>query len=280
MCFTAIIINRNGEKLGALGWGVLMNTLHYAYSNPHGFAIRVDDKVVMRTLDIDKYKNFIINSRSEIEDSMLVHVHYRYATSGRIDENNIHLWKVGRYYASHNGSIPGYGNMEISDSLSWFLENEEDIEKEDLDALANSSSEAWGVFLLSKEDMSKLMIGSAGKPIQVQLLDDVIILSSAKVDYKPSLTTTEVIDIYGFSFTIKKKIASLPKPKRILKTTIENEWRLIDLVEKKLLKKAIVHRSYVYSYSYYTLPYSYSYDDDCKGNNCKVKRISWGDDDE
>ena len=285
MCYTAIIISLK-DQLGALGWGVLMNTIRFTSTNPHGFGIRVDD-IVLRTLDVDEFKNFVLNNRSKIENSKLIHLHYRFATSGKINTDNVHLWEIGGYYVSHNGSINGYGNTEVSDSLEWFTENEENIEKEDLDALANSSSRgAWGVFLLSKKDLSKIIVGSVGKQLQVFLLDDILVLSSATLDYRSAIMKIDTIDVYGFSFTITRKITSLPKPKKILKTDILNEWRLIDLAEKKLLKKATVQKSYTYNtynttvYSY-TLPYTYSYDDN--DDNCKItriNRISWGDYDE
>jgi hypothetical protein len=74
--------------------------------NKHGFSFHAvvgEDDVVLRSLDAKKYLSELKNIMEK--SPRLLHVHLRLASAGAVNEENIHMWKIGRYYISHNGSV-------------------------------------------------------------------------------------------------------------------------------------------------------------------------------
>ena len=73
--------------------------------NKDGYGILKDDKL-LRTLDKDEALKFI----NEKEPCKIMHCHFRMATSGKISQENVHLWKFDNVYFSHNGYVREYSN--------------------------------------------------------------------------------------------------------------------------------------------------------------------------
>jgi len=63
----------------------------------------------VRTLDIDEFKllfNRVLSQRP-------LAVHFRYASVGVISVENVHGWRIGDYYITHNGSVWAYINEKV-----------------------------------------------------------------------------------------------------------------------------------------------------------------------
>jgi len=102
----------------------------YNADNKDGFALLTEDNKTFRTLDFKKYLNKIDNLKPQ-----KVVLHLRKATTGSINEGNIHLWKVGNYIIAHNGQVMRYKwrdslkDEDKTDSLEFFEENQEYFER-------------------------------------------------------------------------------------------------------------------------------------------------------
>lgn len=91
--------------------------------NSDGFFIKTPEGE-LRTID-DRIANPTIQ-QVNLDDLML---HFRFATAGKITENNVHGWEIGDWKFLHNGHVSGYTinhinqnirEREDSDSLSFF----------------------------------------------------------------------------------------------------------------------------------------------------------------
>lgn len=247
MCFTQILL---GERLGKIGFGVLLNSFaQFSENNPDGYAIRVADKVY-KTLSASELLSYILDHRKLIENSQLVHLHFRNATTGGVSVENCHLWEIAGYYCAHNGTVMGqkYNNGTEVDSYIWFREHEEAIRTENIEKLAEGSFKGWGVFTLSSKQGDKVIVGSVNKPVIIQVFDSVLSLASAEVTYKPMLDIklNKNIKLFGFQFTVPYKVFRivLRKPRITTKTTMDDEWVLISLTEKAIIKRAEVTSPY------------------------------------
>jgi hypothetical protein len=263
MCFTEIVYSRDG--IGEVGYTIVANSLTEAMKNPDGFGIRIDDEV-FKTLDRWELVKKIVREREKIERAKLVHLHYRSATSGAVNHDNIHLWEIGGYIASHNGTAFRYNYKDNNKTDSYnFLKSIEDlIIREDLKGIADRLDETWGVFLLSKKD--KILLAAVDKALKIYLFDDVLVFSSDTVNLAPEVhITCETIQkkLFGWTFAREKKMRlKLKMPKETLKTTEEDFVSLLDLetgtrlTEKVSKKRSYVSPSYYWKYRPYYRPWS------------------------
>ncbi len=105
MCFNMVVVNYSSRGARVLKEliGLVKGEMRI---NKHGFsfhAIVDDNDVVLRTLDPKRYLSELENIVGK--SPRLLHVHLRLASAGEVNEGNVHMWRVGRYYVSHNGSV-------------------------------------------------------------------------------------------------------------------------------------------------------------------------------
>ena len=109
MCFNMVIINRNNKELNIIE--EIVDT--YSKVNIHGFSLWSynyvsNDEVLVRTLDYDEF----IEKLRKVRNYSIIHVHLRYASSGIVSVDNVHMWKITNndkyYYVSHNGYVHRY----------------------------------------------------------------------------------------------------------------------------------------------------------------------------
>lgn len=182
MCFTAII--SSPSSIGHEGLSVLMQMVeeHHSWNND-GYALRATDysgkELLLRTLDFGEFSDFIETNSAAIEGSTLVHLHLRNATS-RVCEEFVHLWEIGGWYCSHNGTLPDFAkDHDHCDSLEFFRSLSGSIASEDWDAVAESlRSTGRGVFLMSKKSEPKAVVASINKEARVSKKGGALAFSS------------------------------------------------------------------------------------------------------
>jgi len=59
----------------------------------------------------------------------LLHIHFRAATSGRIDVDNVHGWKIGEFVVSHNGSVIEYLHSGVKSDSRMLVEDDVEFRK-------------------------------------------------------------------------------------------------------------------------------------------------------
>ena len=87
--------------------------LHMLRQNPHGSFIQDSSKSV-RTLDTKEAEAALV--QANFDNLML---HFRYATVGKKDINNVHGWQAGNYQFLHNGGINEYNYSPPSQNYGY-----------------------------------------------------------------------------------------------------------------------------------------------------------------
>jgi len=103
MCFNMVVFNPSGRKLPEVLVEVVKDQMRV---NRHGFSFHAvigGDDLVLRTLNQGKFLNELKNVTEK--SPRLLHTHLRLASAGAVNDENIHMWRVGRYHISHNGSV-------------------------------------------------------------------------------------------------------------------------------------------------------------------------------
>jgi predicted glutamine amidotransferase len=126
MCFNSVIINPKARKLLSDEREAIMRVFDIeAKSNSHGFAaygVINDREYLSRSLVKEEVFNTINNVLRE--RFRLLHVHFRYRTTGSISEGNVHMFKIGDqnkyYYVSHNGHVREYMSYHDGD---WYCDD-------------------------------------------------------------------------------------------------------------------------------------------------------------
>jgi len=110
VCFNTVIVNPRKKRLQFLD-GVLRAEM---LSNRDGYGLwSYDPDVYARSVKMEDFWRWWEEARS----ARLIHVHFRAASSGSVDLDNVHMWRVGDYYVSHNGYV-----LEFMDSYAdWGL---------------------------------------------------------------------------------------------------------------------------------------------------------------
>lgn len=228
MCYTCVIINT--KQVGKEGLTFVLNTFNFINFNPDGYAIRFDNNV-LRTLNKKEFINFVLRNREKIMNSKIVHIHYRNATSGTVNLNNVHLWKFKNYYCSQFGTSDG-GNEEKSDSLQLFenLQNLE-INLKNVKKLVEEKGK-YGVYFLTGND--KIYAAAQNKKIFIYLVKNTLILSSHQIKLKRNVfVEISKKKFFGIEFPIFQKISIPPLSEKTLKAEKENVIIEINLNNKK-----------------------------------------------
>jgi len=100
MCFNIVIYNPNGKNLKKIFRAIN----RYARINKDGFSIWTSDNIYVRTLDFNEF----LLAQTMARKSEIIHTHFRLASQGAVNLENVHMWKVGNYYVSHNGYVGKY----------------------------------------------------------------------------------------------------------------------------------------------------------------------------
>lgn len=265
MCFTTIIYGQDGKNIGNLGYNVLVQAIQDNKNNDDGYALRYGDEV-LRTLSYYKLINTVINKKSEIMGSKLIHLHLRKSTN-KVSEEFVHMWDIGGWYCAHNGVLQGYGSDEKNDSLEFFRKCKDSLKKENLDSLKEliEKESGYGVFLLTNKLGDKAIVMSKNKDIHVEEY----ISRNSKV---LAISSDDIEDKLPSHFTFKWKVEL---KREILfgetEETIEFDQlnidkeeftyahakaddfiTLIDLNKSKIIEKLGIAKS---TYSYYTKTY-------------------------
>jgi len=99
MCFNIVIYNPYRKNLSKVFNVINKNTVW----NSDGFSIWAPE-IYLRTLNLKEF----LEIQSKAEKSEIVHIHFRKASAGAINHDNVHMWKIGDYYVSHNGFVGKY----------------------------------------------------------------------------------------------------------------------------------------------------------------------------
>lgn len=205
MCFTAIIFNARSAKIGISGFNALANMLHFTINNDDGFALVAynKDKEIFnyRTMKLGKFIKRIMKNKALLANVNLIHIHFRSATSGSVNKDNIHLWQIGNYRCGHNGMAykTDYQSKKC-DSLQLLeklnLENIKELKKQ-----INDNS-AWGIFLCSSA--KRIIAWCNSKTMKLSLVDkNTYVLSSDFIENKDSYLQIRSKTLFGFE-TCKK----------------------------------------------------------------------------
>jgi len=148
MCYNAVIINPKQRKLISDEKDTIMRIFdREAKLNSHGFAaygVVNDKELLSRSLIKEEVFNVINNI---LRDKFkLLHVHFRYRTTGSITVNNVHMFKISSddkyYYISHNGHVReymsgGYDDWYCDDWIrfgdSWYCKGYRSMKTKDKD---------------------------------------------------------------------------------------------------------------------------------------------------
>jgi hypothetical protein len=126
MCYNAVIINPRHRKLLSDEREAIMRVFDAkAQVNNHGFAaygVVNNKEFLSRSLVKEEVFNVINNI---LRDKFkLLHVHFRYRTTGSITVNNVHMFKISNndryYYISHNGHVREYMSGGYND---WYCDD-------------------------------------------------------------------------------------------------------------------------------------------------------------
>jgi len=114
LCFTGVILNPFRKSIPNV---VVKGLYEEMIWNPDGFYVyTIDPQVYLRILDANEFKRKF----SEIIDQKptAIHFHFRLASSGAIDVENIHGWMFGEYFITHNGIVRSYASRrDLCDTL-------------------------------------------------------------------------------------------------------------------------------------------------------------------
>jgi len=148
MCYNAVVINPRQRKLLSEEKEAIIRIFdRQAMINSHGFAaygVIGEKELLSRSLVKEEVFNVINNI---LRDKFkLLHVHFRYRTTGSISVNNVHMFKIASndryYYVSHNGHVReymsgGYKDWYCVDWIkihdSWYCKGYRPVKTKDKD---------------------------------------------------------------------------------------------------------------------------------------------------
>jgi len=145
MCINIVGFGNDREEIREVLESVFIK---YSKSNRDGFFVGdIKNHKITRTLD-----SKVALKEVKALNTTYAHMHLRYATAGLIDEKNIHGWKFGEYYVSHNGYygyITSYLGDDNSDSYIMFSS----LDYTSMDSLLNSinklRNKIYGILFLT-----------------------------------------------------------------------------------------------------------------------------------
>ena len=146
------------------------------------------------------------------------HFHFRNATSGKADDNNIHFWKYKNWLFGHNGTVGEYTNKRFSDSLILFrrlikekcFNGKHNIDLVKIAGIIKGIS-FWGrLIFINTESGSVYYMGD----YKLYLIDkNILIVSSAP------LNTEAGLSFYGIGFETEN-------PANIIKKDIQGVFKI------------------------------------------------------
>ncbi|MEJ5245956.1 MAG: hypothetical protein WHV28_09675 [Bacteroidota bacterium] len=162
MCFTGIITAKSSLMLATYG---------QSQHNDHGFAI-VSPSHKIRTLNRKTFWDYVNNNIREIK--LPIMFHYRLASVGAVNIDNVQLWTDLPFYAAHNGTFSRYNALsKTSDSREFAVNNQKEILaalsgkmkklKDKLEAIGHTSS----VLFIGNKALDTFLVISLGKPVQI-----------------------------------------------------------------------------------------------------------------
>lgn len=241
MCFTGFVTTTDGKAIGGRADFVLNTISAYIPANPDGYAIRIfgmdGSDTVFRTLDKSAFETYLKESRARIMTAKFVHFHLRKSTN-QVSEEFVHLWKVGGYYCSHNGSIIYTEKKCTNDSLDFFTRNQNLLVERKWQELEDSLNAHYGtgVFIMSREDGKEAIAMSIKKPLRLYRDGNLAMFLSAGISSK----------LHSEMFGIKVSREAL------WEGTAEDKLLVIDLDRRALeeYKRTIPKIDYPYAAAY------------------------------
>ncbi len=241
MCYNVIILNTAKDKEYDIGELLLYIFESFKYNHDGAFIYNSTNRQYVRTLDYDKFKKILL--RQTLSNGY-VHMHLRLASSGAVNESNIHGWAINDYLCSHNGSY--YSGSRISTPLSTLTQNNNADSLEFFTKFKNEINQGklskidltgfYGVaYCTPKGNDSKMLLISKNKSIKVYKYHELLIFSNESLDfiYSP-------LEFAGFKFD------------NIIKTELLNEILLYDFKKLRIVKrKSINTLKPTYYYPFY-----------------------------
>jgi hypothetical protein len=111
MCFNIVIYNPRNKNLERIFQVINRNSI----INNDGFSIW-SNSVYLRTLNFNEFRK----AQEQAIRDRIVHIHFRKASSGSVNLDNVHMWKINNYYVSHNGFVGIYMESAL---LRWYYES-------------------------------------------------------------------------------------------------------------------------------------------------------------
>ncbi len=139
---------------------------------------------------------------NDLDNFDVVNYHFRIATKGKPNINNVHFWKSGNWAFCHNGGIQEMGNDEESDSLSFFneliakkcLHKNNKLSGQKIKDVVNEKN-FWGRFLLVNLKTKNIYFFGDFRTYLVQ--HDYLVITSASADFEKKL------NVMGLTFPLE-----------------------------------------------------------------------------
>jgi len=188
-------------------FGIVMNYVVNSYNrgNKDGFYIKFENNEI-RTLDYQKFLDFIIDNQEQINDSKDVNLHLRMATHGK-GEDCIHGWNFGDYDCYHNGVVQIKNKKIPNDSYDFFKSVDKGNLKKTIKAIKSElkTRTGTGAFFMIDKSKNNSFIFSKNHTINVHLINDNIISINSNDDvhkFEPEieLESTGKKEIWGLEF--------------------------------------------------------------------------------
>jgi len=240
-----VIINKKNKELKVIEEIIDV----YSKVNNHGFSLwgydhRDNREVLVRTLNYDEF----IEKLRRVRNYSIIHIHLRYASSGVINIDNVHMWRIANndnyYYVSHNGYVHKYSRSRyvIENGKVYIIVNDSNIYSDTYELVNNNAEfrelifkenfkrlsrllddvEFHGVMFLTNP--SDLIVIAIGKEVYIYDYGNVLIMSNS--DFTEMLSEWfGKYRKYGFVFN-----------RKIPHTTLNNVIFKYD-VEKMKIKK-------------------------------------------
>jgi len=241
-----VIINKKNRQLDIIEKIVGI----YKEVNNHGFSLWSynyvnNDEVLVRTLDYSEFKEVLKN----VKNYNIVHIHLRYASSGLVSIDNVHMWRISNnskyYYVSHNGYVHKYCKHKyiIENGIVYIVNNDNSIYSDTYELVNNNAEfrelifaekfrklsrllddvEFHGVMFLTNP--SDLIVISVGKEVHIYDYGNVLIMSNS--DFTEMLSEfNTTYKRYGFKFS-----------RKIPHTALDNIIFKYDISKMKITKK-------------------------------------------
>jgi hypothetical protein len=150
--------------------------------NHHGFYFySIAPSIYLRTTNIKMARRALINIMRRSPHGL--HFHFRLASSGLVDKNNVHGWKVEDYYVSHNGFVSRYIRDEwLSDTYLLVNDNtfREYLRRAEWEKLYDYLVRLgfYGVMFLVKDNFEDIIAVAMDKDMRYYKIGDVVYATS------------------------------------------------------------------------------------------------------